>query len=299
MPVRGESFGPAPDFTRRRNSLLDNNPWSTRLSGLSALGATPLLQQPGPGGIGIQIVDPSGNLVYSAAQVAADPTLLQSINSGGQCPPGLSPTFAPGGESTCAQIVDGQSVFQPQFQYSVAGGCPPTGWCLTGSNPMDPNSYTWEGGGVPNVSNPAAVYAAQPLAAAYNTPDSAATTLSVQDAVSTGQSNIVPSIFANLTNQPQSTVAQNPNISTVLKPPTGAPAITPAAIANGSPQVGNTGVNLGPGANNASTPTPSGSASASDVLSGAESQIESATGLSGSTLLLIAATIAAFLVIKK
>ena len=70
-----------------------------RRRGVSGLGQT-LLERPGPGGVGIEIVDPSGNIVYSASQVAANPSLA-TIPSGG-CPTGMVPTWYPGGQSECA-----------------------------------------------------------------------------------------------------------------------------------------------------------------------------------------------------
>ncbi len=63
--------------------------------------SAPLLVQPGPGGVGTQIVDPNGNIVYSAAQVAANPNLLNQVNSS-LCTPPMVPTYFPGGQSECS-----------------------------------------------------------------------------------------------------------------------------------------------------------------------------------------------------
>jgi hypothetical protein len=58
------------------------------------------LVRPGPGDVGTEIVDPNGNIVYSADQVAANPALA-NIPTGG-CPTGMVPTWYPGGQSECA-----------------------------------------------------------------------------------------------------------------------------------------------------------------------------------------------------
>lgn len=117
-----------------------------------------LLSKPGPNG-GTEIVDPNGNIVYSEGQVNANPSLLNLLN--GACPPGTRPTWFPGGESTCAGTAQGPegTVLGPQFNYPINGACPVAGWCFTGTNLRDPNSYTWTGGGSPNVLNPALAYA--------------------------------------------------------------------------------------------------------------------------------------------
>lgn len=60
-----------------------------------------LLAQPGPGAVGTQIVDANGNIVYSAAQVAANPSLLNQLNNGA-CTPPMVPTYFPGGQSECS-----------------------------------------------------------------------------------------------------------------------------------------------------------------------------------------------------
>lgn len=117
-----------------------------------------LLTKPGPNG-GTEIVDPNGNVVYSEGQVNANPSLLNLLN--GACPPGTRPTWFPGGESTCAgsaQTPEG-TVLGPQFNYPINGSCAVMGWCFTGTSLSDPNSYTWTGGGTPNVLNPALAYA--------------------------------------------------------------------------------------------------------------------------------------------
>lgn len=71
--------------------------------GIGRLGqsSASLLARPGPGGVGTEVVDPNGNIVYSADQIAADPSLLNQLNSG-LCPPPMVPTWYPGGQSECA-----------------------------------------------------------------------------------------------------------------------------------------------------------------------------------------------------
>ena len=129
------------------------------------------LSRPGPTG-GTEIVDSSGNVIYTEAFVAANPSLLTSL--GGGCPGGELPEWYPGGESVCADqsaVVPGEGVSPyAQFNYSEGGSCQVDGWCLTGTNPADPNSYTWQGGGQPTTLNPAIVMSAAPLPTAFNTP---------------------------------------------------------------------------------------------------------------------------------
>ena len=60
-----------------------------------------IFAQPGPGAVGTQIVDANGNIVYSAAQVAANPSLLNQLNNGA-CTPPMVPTYFPGGQSECS-----------------------------------------------------------------------------------------------------------------------------------------------------------------------------------------------------
>jgi len=104
--------------------------------------------------------------------VAANPSLLTSL--GGVCPGGMLPEWYPGGESVCADqsaIVPGEGVSPfAQFNYAEGGSCAVDGWCLTGTDPTNPNSYTWQGGGNPTTLNPAIVMGAAPLPTAFNTP---------------------------------------------------------------------------------------------------------------------------------
>lgn len=253
-----------------------------RLSGLGVA----MLVRPGPNG-GTEIVDPSGNVVYSESAVAANPSLLTSLPS--PCPGGMLPTWFPGGESVCSDaspgaIVpgEGNSPFA-QYNFPINGQCQVAGWCFVGTDLNDPNSYVWQGGGSPTTLNPAEVRNAKPLPSVFTQPDTAATTLSVQDATAQGNPGSVANILnAAAANQP--TVVPNPNVSNAIKPPTGALAVSPSAIANGSPQTGNQNMNVGPDANNAS---------------GLLQQAESTTGLSGTTLGLIAVGVLAFMMFKK
>jgi len=267
MPVTA-NMNPAPRFTRRPNPLADS---INRPNGVSGLGVA-LLTRPGPGGSGTEIVDSSGNTVYSAAQVAANPSLLTSLPS--PCPGGMLPTWFPGGESICADNstrTDEGTVAFAQFNYEVMGQCPVDGWCMTGSDPLNPASYVWQGGGTPTSLNPAIIRGAAPLPSVFNQPSGLPPASTVP----------VPPVFQ----APAPPVALNPNISNVLSPPTGATSVTPQAIANASTQSGNT--NVGAGTNSTS-------------LSTLAQQAEDATGLSGNTLLLLAAAgIAAFMVFKK
>jgi hypothetical protein len=125
-----------------------------------------LLAQPGDSGLP-EIVDQNGALVYSSAQVAANPSLMDQVTSSGGCPAGLYPVFAPGNQSTCGEVVDGQTVYQPQFNYPIEGSCSPGMWCMTGSDPTNPASYTWGGGGTPSTPNPATFQPGATLPANY------------------------------------------------------------------------------------------------------------------------------------
>lgn len=268
MPVTA-NMHPAPRFVRYPNSL----------SGLADLGAgAALLTRPGPNG-GTEIVNSNGDTVYSEQQVAANPSLLSNLPS--PCPGGLLPTWFPGGESICADNNNRTSegtVASPQFNYPINGACMDGTWCMTGSNPLDPNSYQWTGGGSPTSINPAVMMGANPLPSVYNTPSGSPPAQSVPPAVIT---------------QPQSTPGTVPSqsynpVSNVLNPPpTGSAAtgVTPQSIANGSPQSANGNVSAG-----VNTPT---------LLDQLESEAQSATGLSGSTLLLIGAGLIALMVLKK
>lgn len=271
MPVSANT-GYSPRFTRRPN----------RLSGIGAA----LLSRPGPNG-GTEIVDANGDTIYTEDQVAANPSLLSSLAASSPCPGGLLPTWFPGGESVCADpsaIVpgEGNSPFA-QFNYAIGGSCTVDGWCLTGSDATNPASYVWQGGGTPTTLNPAIVMGAQPLPTVFNTALTPAQEAAAQQAIGSG--NPQGAIQA-LTNTPTPVVT--PTTSTVLNPPRAAgPAtgVTAQSIANGSPQAGNTSMNVGAGSDNA--------------LTDLETQAETATGLSGTTLLLIAAGVAALLVLKK
>ena len=300
MPV-SQNLHPVSRFTRRPN----------RLSGIGAAAA--LLTQPGPNG-GTQIVDASGDVIYTADQVAANPSLLSSLAASSPCPGGMLPTWFPGGESTCADQSPGAigpegNTVGPQFNYAIGGSCADItdGWCMTGSDPTNPASYTWQGGGTPTTLNPAVINSAQPLPSAYTTQETAATQLAIQDALSTpfgsgATAQQSQNAIAALTNTPTPTVT--PTTTTVLNPPQAAgPAtgVTAQSIANASPQSGNTNLNVGAGASNGSG-SGSGSTSTSsgtDDITTLENQLESATGLSGTTLLLIAAGVVALMVLKK
>ena len=294
MPV-SQNLQPVSRFTRRPN----------RLSGIGAAAA--LLTQPGPNG-GTQIVDASGDVIYTADQVAANPSLLSSLAASSPCPGGMLPTWFPGGESTCADQSPGAisnegNTVTPQYNDPINGQCQVNGWCMTGSDPTNPASYTWQGGGTPTTLNPAVVYSAQPLPSAYTTQETPAQQLAIQDALSTpfgsgATAQQSQNAIAALTNTPTPTVT--PTTTTVLNPPQAAgPAtgVTAQSIANASPQSGNTNLNVGAGASNGSGSTSTGSGT--DDITALENQLESTTGLSGTTLLLIAAGVVALMVLKK
>ena len=294
MPV-SQNLQPVSRFTRRPN----------RLSGIGAAAA--LLTQPGPNG-GTQIVDASGDVIYTADQVAANPSLLSSLAASSPCPGGMLPTWFPGGESTCADQSPGAisnegNTVTPQYNDPINGQCQVNGWCMTGSDPTNPASYTWQGGGTPTTLNPAVVYSAQPLPSAYTTQETPAQQLAIQDALSTpfgsgATAQQSQNAIQALTNAPTPTVT--PTTTTVLNPPQAAgPAtgVTAQSIANASPQSGNTNLNVGAGASNGSGSTSTGSGT--DDITALENQLESTTGLSGTTLLLIAAGVVALMVLKK
>jgi hypothetical protein len=302
MPVMA-NIHPAPRFSRRPLAL----------AGLGRLGASAagLLVQPGPGG-GTQVVDASGNVIYSAAYVAANPSILSSIAATGVCPGGLMPTYFPGGESVCAgteTIAGGSNTPAAQFNYPVGGACPVQGWCFTGSSMTDPGSFTWMGGGTPTSPNPASIYSAAPLPSVYTTPQTPAQTLAIEDCTAEDyQAGLCAPTYTaaaskTVTPAPTPTVVANPAVANVITPPTGQPVVTPAAIAATSNQTGNQNANISKSGNtstNAGSGSGSGSGStSSNALSQAESQLESATGLSGSTLLLIAAGLVVFMMVKK
>ena len=203
------------------------------LRGLRGLGdATGQLTRPGPDG-GTEIVDASGNVLYSEAEVAADPSLLTAISSTNVCPGGLMPTWFPGGESVCAgtETVAGSNIAGPQYNLPVDNVCTPGNWCFTGSSMTDPASFTWTGGGTPTSPNPATIYSAQPLPSVYTTQQTQAQTLAIQDAIARG-----------ITPPP---VVTNPNVSNVINPPTGGSPVSKTAIANASNQSGNQNMNAG------------------------------------------------------
>jgi len=150
------------------------------------MGAAALLVRPGPNG-GTEIVDPSGNIVYSADQVAADPSLLSQPSS--VCADGEMATWFPGNESVCADqsaVVPGEGN-SPFAQYTdpINGSCPVDGWCFTGTNPSDPNSYTWQGGGTPTTLNPALVMTQPALPSTYTQPAAPAAAANPPNFVST------------------------------------------------------------------------------------------------------------------
>jgi hypothetical protein len=131
------------------------------------MGAASLFTRPAPDGLpGTEIVDASGSVVYSWQQVAANPGLITQLGQSSGCQNGTLPVWFPGNAATgggpvCADpgaIVpgEGNSPFA-QFEYPINGQCNPGVWCFTGSSLDDPNSYTWTGGGTPDVMNPAYV----------------------------------------------------------------------------------------------------------------------------------------------
>jgi hypothetical protein len=131
------------------------------------MGDASLFTRPAPDGLpGTEIVDASGSVVYSWQQVAADPSLIAHLGASSGCRNGTLPVWFPGSAATgggpvCADpgaIVpgEGNSPFA-QFEYPINGQCNPGVWCFTGSSLNDPNSYTWTGGGTPDVMNPAYV----------------------------------------------------------------------------------------------------------------------------------------------
>jgi hypothetical protein len=131
------------------------------------MGAASLFTRPAPdGNPGTEIVDISGNVVYTWQQVAANPGLIAQLGQSSGCQNGTLPVWFPGNAATgggpvCADpsaVVpgEGNSPFA-QFEYPINGQCNPGVWCFTGSNLNDPNSYTWTGGGNPDVMNPAYV----------------------------------------------------------------------------------------------------------------------------------------------
>jgi hypothetical protein len=131
------------------------------------MGAASLFTRPAPDGLpGTEIVDASGSVVYTWQQVAANPGLITQLGQSSGCLNGTLPVWFPGNAATgggpvCADpgaVVpgEGNSPFA-QFEYPINGQCNPGVWCFTGSNLNDPNSYTWTGGGTPDVMNPAYV----------------------------------------------------------------------------------------------------------------------------------------------
>jgi hypothetical protein len=199
-----------------------------RRRGLRGLGQDEF-SQPGPNG-GTQIVDANGNLIYSAAQVAADPGLLSALASSGVCPGGLLPTYFPGGESTCAgteTVAGGSNTPAAQFNYPVDGACPVAGWCFTGSSMTDPASYTWTGGGSPTSPNPALIFGAQPIPASYSTPASSAPSPA---AVSAAPPLGSPTVVINSDPYPMGPPAVTLPVPLISTPPVqSAPAAAPAA----------------------------------------------------------------------
>ncbi len=165
------SSGPPPNVILRmppRGPVRFGVPLVVTPRGIAGLGQVEL-SRPGPSG-GTEIVDPNGNIIYTEAQVAADPSLLTPLSAAGVCPGGLLPTWFPGGESTCAggeTIAGGSNTPAAQFNYPVAGACPVEGWCFTGSSMTDPNSFTWTGAGSPTSPNPATQFSALPLPVSY------------------------------------------------------------------------------------------------------------------------------------
>jgi hypothetical protein len=129
-----------------------------------------LFTRPGPNG-GTELVSANGNVVYSEDQVNANPGLLQALQSSNPCGNGTMPVYFPGGESTCGDpsaLIPGVGNSPlPQFEYPINGSCNPNVWCLTGTDPTNPNSYTWNGSGTPTVMNPALVMTAGTIPAGY------------------------------------------------------------------------------------------------------------------------------------
>jgi hypothetical protein len=258
MPVTA-NIRPFPRYSRRPNPLVN----------LAGLGQTALLQRPGPGGTGTEIVDENGNVVYTADQVAANPALLSQISSS-VCPGGLLPTWFPGGQSTCAGSGPGSQTpygteAQAQYDYPVDGVCPDPGWCFTGTSMTDTNSYTWQGGGSPTTPNPATIASANPLPSSYQGSFTTASGTAVvpTSSCSTGYEvdgicelppgmTLAQAQAATGAGQPVGTPATTTPVSNVLNPPTGKTSVTPQSLANGSPQSGNTNLNVGAGADNAS-----------------------------------------------
>jgi hypothetical protein len=115
-----------------------------------------LFEQPGPGAVGTQIVDASGNIVYSASQVAANPALLNQLNASNVCPSPMVPTYFPGGQSECS--LPGTTTTQIQGAPLVT--CDdPSGLC---------EGSTWQGQTILTPGQIAGIPTALP--ASYTTP---------------------------------------------------------------------------------------------------------------------------------
>ena len=150
--VQGFGAAPAPLFVPR--VLFIRGKVARGMRGFGGLGAgTPAQVANTPDGP--SILDAQGNTVYTAAQVAANPSLLSQISASG-CPSGLIPTYSmagpqctvPGGNPTCADptgvcgsfLLPGQSLSQAN-----------NGWVLVG------DQWVWNGPGQPNTPSPGAI----------------------------------------------------------------------------------------------------------------------------------------------
>jgi hypothetical protein len=148
--------------------------------GVGRLGQTmPLLTRncfTSTGAPGTEVVDAEGNVIYSCDAVAADPTLLNKVGSGG-CPAGMQPVFYPGGQSECSvppgtnpQCVDPTGVCGNFLEPGLNPNYAP-GWNLpSGASFNDPTAWIWyPPNTTPTTPNPAIAYNANPLGAPYQT----------------------------------------------------------------------------------------------------------------------------------
>jgi hypothetical protein len=182
------------------------------------------------GAAGTEVVDPSGNVIYTCDQVAADPSLA-NVGSGG-CPSGMSPVFYPGGQSECAANGGGSAECEDPTgvcgNYIISG---PTanyvnGWNLTaGGSFNDPSAWVWYPvGTAPTTPNPAIAYNAAPLPTAYQTPGDCYDANG--NSVQCGTTGAI--------------VAGTPSPTPVLQGPAPTPNLTPPATGTSNPVAGST-----------------------------------------------------------